>query len=169
VHWLGLVIVTVVVAAAQTTIGSRMAIKGVAPSFLLVTAVYYGFRWPTAAAGIAGWTLGLAGDLTSLGQIGAQSLSLAVVAMAASRLRSVLMTDRPAAQILTTGVLGWMAYSLILAYGAWRLGSTGWSFGASLRTAGYYALYSAVLAPYLFWLLERAVPMLGLQPQARRR
>lgn len=168
-HWFGLVIVTIVVAAVQTSVGHLMAIKDAYPSFLLVTAVYYGFRWPAAEAGIAGWALGLAADLTSLGPIGAHSLSFALVAMVASRLRNIVMTDHPLAQILVTGLLGWLAYSLIFAHGAWRDSWSVWSFGLSLKRAGWVALYTAVLAPYLFWLLERAVPLLSLQPHTRRR
>ncbi len=168
-HWFGLVIVTIVVAAAQTSIGSLMAIKGVPPSFLLVAAVYYGFRWPASEAGIAGWALGLAADLTSIGPIGAHSLTFALAAMVASQLRNVLMTNHPVAQILVTGLLGWLAYGLIFMYGKWQGVWPAWSLGTCLRSAGAYALYSAVLAPYLFWLLERAVPLLGLQPHSRRR
>lgn len=168
-HWFGLVIVTIVVAAAQTSIGSLMAIKGVPPSFLLVTAVYYGFRWPASEAGIAGWALGLAADLTGATPIGAQSLSFALVAMIASQLRNILMTDHPLAQVLVTGLLGWLAYSLVYVHSAWWGGWPGWSFALCLKRAGWVALYSAVLAPYLFWLLERAVPLLGLQPHSRRR
>ncbi len=168
-QWFGLVIVTIVVAAAQTTLGHLLAIKGVHPSFLLVAAVYYGFRWPVSEAGIAGWVLGLAADLTSGGLIGIQSLCFALAAMIASRLRGVLLIDHPVAQILTTGLLGWGAYSLTFVWLAWRGGWTAWPFGMSLRAAGWFALYTAVLAPYLFWLLERLVPILGLQPQARRR
>ncbi len=168
-YWFGLVIVTIVVAAAQTTLGHLMAINHVPPSFLLIAAVYYGFRWPTSEAGIAGWALGLAADLTSDGPIGPHSLTFALVAMIASRLRNVLMTDHPLAQVLATGLLGWLAYSLTFAYLAWRGGWAAWPFGMSIRGAGWVALYTAVLAPYLFWLLERLVPILGLQPHARRR
>jgi rod shape-determining protein MreD len=169
VHWFGLVIVTIVVAAVQTSVGSLMAIKGVPPSFLLVTAIYYGFRWPVGEAGIAGWSLGMAADLTGATPIGAQSLSFALVAMAASQLRNVLVTNHPLAQILATGVLGWLAYSLVYVHSAWTGGWASWSFALSLKRAAWVAMYSAVLAPYLFWLLDRAVPLLGLQPNGRRR
>jgi rod shape-determining protein MreD len=169
VRWFGLVIVTIVVAAGQTTVGHLMAINKVTPSFLLIAAVYYGFRWPTAEAGIAGWALGLAADLTGITPIGSQSLTYALAAMSASRLRLVLMTNHPMAQILVTGILGWLAYSVVSVHGAWQGGWKVWSFGASLERAGWVALYTAVLAPYLFWLLERFVPLLGLQPHTRRR
>ncbi len=168
-HWFGLVIVTIVVAAAQTSVGSLLTINMVAPSFLLVTAVYYGFRWSATEAGIAGWALGLAADLTGASPIGAHSLCFALAAVIASRLRSVVMTDHPLAQMLVTGLLGWLAYSVIFTHAAWRDGWTTWSFGLSLKRAGWVALYTALLAPYLFWLLERAVPLLGLQPHSRRR
>ncbi len=167
-RWVGLIIVTVVVAAAQTSIGPLLTIKGVGPSFLLVAAVYYGFRWPVSEAGIAGWSLGLAADLTSAGSIGAHSLSFAVAAMIASRLRAILMTDHAVAQILVTGLLGWLAYSLIFVHAGWRDGWTAWSLGASLERAAWVAAYTAVLSPYLFWLLERGVPLLSLQPHGRR-
>jgi rod shape-determining protein MreD len=169
VHWFGLVIVTIVVAAAQTSVGSLLTIHGVGPSFLLATAVWYGFRWPVWEAGIAGWSLGLAADLTSAGPIGAHSLSFAVAAMIASRSGSLLMTDRAVCQILVTGCVGWLAYSLIFVHGAWRDGWAAWSLGVSLERAAWVAAYTAVLSPYLFWLLARAVPLLSLQPHGRRR
>jgi hypothetical protein len=78
------------------------------------------------------------------------------------------MTNHPVVQIVMTGVLGWLAYSVVYLHGAWQSGWS-WSFGASLQRAGWVALYTAVLAPYLFWLLERTVPLLGLQPHTRRR
>jgi rod shape-determining protein MreD len=169
VHWFGLVIVTIVVAAAQTSISPLLTIKGVGPSFLLVAAVFYGFRWPVWEAGIAGWALGLAGDLTSAGPIGAHSLSFAAAAMIASRLGSVLTADRAVVQIVATGVLGWLSYSLIFLHGAWRGGWAAWSPGVSLERAAWVAGYTAVLSPYLFWLLARGVPLLSLQPHERRR
>jgi len=164
-----LIIVTIVVAAAQTSIGPLLTIKGVGPSFLMVAAVYYGFRWPPAEAGIAGWSLGLAADLTSAGPIGAHSLSFAVAGMIASRLRGILMTEHPVSQILVTGILSWMAYSLIFVHGAWRDAWAVWSLAGSLERAGWVAAYTAVLSPYLFWLLERGVPLLSLQPHRPRR
>ena len=64
---------------------------------------------------------------------------------------------------------GWLVYSVVYVHGAWQGGWKVWSFGASLERAGWVALYTAVLAPYLFWLLERSVPLLGLQPHTPRR
>ncbi len=167
-YWLGLIIVTVVVAALQTSVVSLLAIRGVEPSLLLAAAIFYGLRWPPVAAGIAGWAMGLAADLTSTGPVGAQSLTFALAAMAASRLRSVLMTDHPIAQMVVTGVLGWLVYTVVFTHSSWR-DDWAWPFGLSVTRAGYVALYTALLTPYLFWLLERAVPLLGLQPGKRRR
>ena len=169
-HWVGLGIITVVLAAAQTSIGSWIAVQGAAPSFLFIAAVIYGFRWTRNEAGIAGWVLGMAADMTSANSIGPQALGFALSAVAANRLRSVLMVDNPIAQLATVGLLGWLTFAGMLVYEALlKTGWNGWSIGTCLRRAAWMAGYTAMLAPSLFWLMDRILPAFGLHLESKRR
>jgi len=169
VHWLGLVIVTLLAAAVQTSLAGWMEVQGARPSFLFIVAMFYGMHQPMVQAGIAGWALGLAGDLTSQGPMGIQSLTLALAAMAASRLRGLIVVENPIVQLLVTGLLCWASYSVIIGCNAWRDGRAGWSLGRSVTAAAWTAGYTALLTPYLFWLLRRVSHLLALPPGRRRR
>lgn len=169
-QWITLGIITLVLAVAQTMVRSWMEIQGVVPSLLFIAAVGYGFRWPLVQAGIAGWVLGMVADITSSNPIGPQGLAFALSAMAAYRLRSVIMVENPIAQLLTVGALGWATFSGVRVYERLiNLGLSGWSMGSCLRWGAQMAIYTALLTPYLFWILERILPVAGLRAEGKRR
>lgn len=169
-HWIGLAIITIILAVAQTALRPWIQVNDAAPSLLFIAAVGYGFRWPMIEAGIAGWVLGTVADITSSNPVGPQGLGFALSAVAASRLRSVIVTDNPIAQLLTVGLLGWVTFSGVRIYERLvNMGLSGWSLSSCLRWACWMAGYTALLTPYLFWILNRILPLLGLRLESKRR
>lgn len=169
-HWVGLALIAVILAALQTSVGSWIRVQDTAPSFLFIAAIGYGFRWTRVEAGIAGWVLGMAADIASAVPLGPQSLTFALAALAAHRLRSVVMVDSPLAQLLTVGALGWATFTVVHSYGMLvAAGWQAWSLAASARWALGAAAYTALLTPYLFWILDRILPLLGLRAEGKRR
>jgi rod shape-determining protein MreD len=165
-----LAIITVILAVAQTTVPSWMQFHGAVPSLLFIAAISYGFRWPMVEAGIAGWVLGMVADITSANPIGGQGLGFALSAIAANRLRSILTADNPIAQLLTVGILGWLTFSGVRIYERLvSLGLRGWSLGSCIQWGAWTAGYTALLTPYLFWILNRIPPLLGLRVEGKRR
>lgn len=169
-HWIGLGIITIVLAVVQATIRPWMEVHGAVPSLLFIAAISYGFRWPTIEAGIAGWVLGMVADITSANPVGPQGLGFALSAVAANRLRNVILVDNPFAQLLTVAALGWLTFSGVRIYERLvNVGLGGWSLSSCLRWAGWMAGYTALLTPYLFWILDRILPLLGLRVEGKRR
>lgn len=169
-HWVGLAIITIVLAAAQTSVSPWVAIHGAVPSLLFIAAIRYGFRWPMIEAGIAGWVLGMAADITSASPIGPQALGFTLSAIAANRLRTVVMADHPIAQILTVGLLSWGTFCGVRIYdNLVSLGLSGWSLTECVRWAGWMAGLTALLSPYLFWILDRILPLVGMRMEGKRR
>ena len=168
-NWLTLGIVVILATAAQTSVAAWIQVHGACPWFLFIVAMFYGMHFPMVQAGLAGWVLGMAGDLTSQGPMGAQSLGLALAAMGASRLRDLVVVENPMVQIAAAAALCWVTYAAIITYDAWRSGWAGWTVGMSLTQAAWLAGYTALLTPYLFWLLKRASRPIGLPSPTRRR
>ncbi len=169
-RWIGLAIIALILAVAQIFVRSWMEVHAAVPSLLFIAAIRYGFGSPVVEAGIAGWVLGMVADITSANPIGPQAIGFALSAMAAQRMRSVVMVDNPIAQLLIVSLLGWLTFSGISIYEHLAdLGLHGWSLAECLRWAGWTAGYTALLTPYLFWILDRMWPALGLRVESKRR
>jgi len=167
-RWLPLGVVAAVCAVMQGTLGAWIEVQGARPSFLFMAVTFYGLHSPTVNAGIAGWVLGLAADLTSEAHFGVQSLTFALAGMAASRLRSLFVAENPIVQICITGLLCWASYTAIFLIDAWRSNWSAWGPGRLAVIAAWTALYTAVLTPYAHWLGGRISGWLGLEHKRKR-
>ena len=122
------------------------------PDLLLVLGLFLALYLESHEVFVVGWCFGLASDLVSVaGRLGLGALLFCLVLYLISLLRKGFFGTRVLAQFLLC--LG----AVFLVHWAWFLAAAGLN-AAPLRTwqvaeqAALDALYSAFLAPYLFWL-----------------
>jgi rod shape-determining protein MreD len=121
------------------------------PDLVLVAGLFLAFYFEPAEVFAAGWCMGLASDLANVaGRLGLKALLFCLVLAAISAIRSEIPRTRIWAQCA-------MALALVFAvHLAWYI-ITRLAMGAGLwlvrsgEEAILDGLYSAVLAPYLFW------------------
>jgi rod shape-determining protein MreD len=136
------------------------------PDLLLTLGLFLAFFFPPREVFVAGWFLGLTSDLGgSVSRLGLKALLFCLVLYLVSHLRGNLPRKRAivqfAAALATVFVIHWVWHlATALVGGVWPpvLGSA----EASLLDA----LYTAVLAPYLFWILLLLRSPLGLSASA---
>ena len=124
----------------------------VRPDLLLVLGLFLALNLESHEVFVVGWCFGLASDLVSVaGRLGLGALLFCLVLYLISLLRKGFFGTRVLAQFLLC--LG----AVFIVHWAWFLATAGLN-AAPLRTwqvaeqAALEALYSAFLAPYLFWL-----------------
>jgi len=122
------------------------------PDLLLILGLFLALHLESHEVFVVGWCFGLASDLVSVaGRLGLGALLFCLVLYLISLLRKGFFGTRVLAQFLLC--LG----AVFLVHWAWFLAAAGLN-AAPLRTwqvaeqAALDALYSAFLAPYLFWL-----------------
>jgi rod shape-determining protein MreD len=136
------------------------------PDLLLALGLFLAFFFPPREVFVAGWFLGLASDLVSVaGRLGLKALLFCLVLYLVSHLRGNLPRQRALAQFAAALV------TVFAVHGVWHLATAalGGAWPPVLRSAEISfldALYTAVLAPYLFWILLLLRSPLGLSASA---
>ena len=136
------------------------------PDLLLTLGLFLAFFFPPREVFVAGWFLGLASDLMgNVGRLGLKALLFCLVLYLVSHLRGNLPRQRATVQfavaLVTVFAIHWV----------WHLATAtlGGAWPPVLRSAEISfldALYTAVLAPYLFWMLLLLRSPLGLSASA---
>ncbi len=169
-RWLTVAILAYVCLVAETTLfrPGVLALKVgphvVQPELLLVLGVFVALTYEPREVFFAGWAMGLASDLAApYGRLGVRALVFAVVLWLVSYLQGNVFRTRVVIQFLLCLVIVFVVrwtWDLAARYvlGAPLL------VGHSARGAALAALYSAILAPYLFWLFFRLRGPLRLPP-----
>jgi len=126
--------------------------SSVRPDLLLVLGVFLALHLESYESFVVGWCFGLASDLVSVtGRLGVGAFLFCLVLYLIGFLRKGVFGARVLAQFLIC--FG----AVFIVHWAWFLATAGLN-AAPLRTwqvaeqAALDALYSAFLAPYLFWL-----------------
>jgi len=140
-----------------------VAVEGhwVRPDLVFILGLFLALYFQPAEVFIAGWCLGLASDLASItGRLGARALLFAVVLYLVSRLRVRFLRGPMLTQFLLA--LASVFFVHLLWYAATHLleGSP-LVVGRTVVASFLDALYSAIFAPYLVWLLQRLRGPLG--------
>ena len=136
------------------------------PDLVLALGLFLAFFFPPREVFVAGWFLGLASDLVSVaGRLGLKALLFCLVLYLVSHLRGNLPRQRALAQFAAALV------TVFAVHGVWHLATAalGGAWPPVLRSAEISfldALYTAVLAPYLFWILLLLRSPLGLSASA---
>jgi rod shape-determining protein MreD len=125
------------------------------PDLVLVYGLFLAFYFEPRQVFVAGWCLGLAADLASVsGRLGLTALLAAGILTGLSAIRKSLNRS----WVVTQSLLALAVVGVI--HAAWYLGNR-YLAGAppellrSLEQAALDAAYSAIVAPYLFWVLQR--------------
>jgi len=165
VRWTLLVIFAYLLAVMQSTLFEpRLLGLGafgldVKPDLLLLLALFVALRVDTATAFITAWSLGFVESLclhSGEGTLGVTPLLFGLLVWLVCLVRPMLDTSRIVVQMLLC--LG-IAFALRLPQQVilhW-LTNTQFSFLQVVQRSFGDAAYTAVLAPYLFWLLSQTV------------
>ena len=171
-RWLLVAIIAYVLVVIETAVflpgGLAVEVDAhpVRPDLLLALGLFLAFFFPPREVFVAGWFLGLASDLVSVaGRLGLKALLFCLVLYLVSHLRGNLPRQRAIVQfavaLVTVFAVRWVWHlATALVGGAWP---------PVLRSAEISfldALYTAVLAPYLFWILLLLRSPLGLSASA---
>jgi cell shape-determining protein MreD len=121
------------------------------PDLMLVIGLFLAFYFEPAQVFAAGWCLGLASDLVSVaGRLGLKAMLFCLLLAAVSAIRSEIPRTRIWVQFAAALVLVFVVH--LAWYAVTRLASgAGLWLVRSGEEAVLDGLYSAVLAPYLFW------------------
>ena len=164
--WLPFGILGVIAVVCQTTVVPRMAIHSIWPEWTFVLVVHYALWGPRPDAAIAAWLLGLIVDFQSADPIGLHAFCYGAAAWAILRVRQLMFRDHPVTHVAVTLVFTFAVQLLIAVYRWWSLSAP--SAGAGLWfSALLIALYTALWAPVLHWLLIRMGKWTGLAAAAR--
>ena len=166
-RWYLVVIFAYVLAVMQTTLfapdllGLGAFGTAVRPDLLLLVAVFVALRAEPPAVFIAAWCLGLVEDLSfGHGPLGVTAMLFGLAASGVCLLRGLIVPVRILTQVLLAlaAVVAVRVPQQMLLW--WLTGSRADLLLALQRGCGD-ALYSAILAPYLFWLLAKLLPKPG--------
>jgi len=138
------------------------------PDLVLLLGLFLALYLDPYETFVIGWCLGLASDLVSIsGRLGVQPILMSLVLAVVCRGRDLFNRTRVLTQFLLA--LGVVALVHFLWYVATRFFEDApLAIGRSMEQALLDALYAAVLAPYLFWVLERLRSALGVTDEARQ-
>lgn len=165
-HWVSFFILLYLAAVVQSTVAPAAAIHHARPDFMVILAVFYALMAPGQDAVLACWIVGLMMDLMSLGYEGRANVGLHAASLGAAgwlivRVRSLTLRESVGTQLFftfsATAAVSMLAGAYMMyAARAWNL----WAqvVGQSLFTAAY----TAMLAPYLHWMLRRLRGPLGM-------
>jgi len=136
------------------------------PDLLLALGLFLAFFFPPREVFIAGWFLGLASDLVGIaGRLGLKALLFCLGLYLVSHLRGNLPRQRAIVQFVAALAI---VFAVHLA-GHLATAALGGAWPPVLRSAEISfldALYTAVLAPYLVWMLLLLRSPLGLSASA---
>jgi rod shape-determining protein MreD len=171
VRWFLITIVAYICLVAQTTafrVGALALPVGdhwARPDLLLVVGLFLALFYRPGEVFVAGWLLGLAADMAGGGgRLGLLALEYSVLLAIISALRQALPRTRVLGQFAATLVVAFivrLVWHLVtpMVGGAWP------SLTYALAGATLDAIYTAILAPYIFWLLTLLRAPLGLATQ----
>lgn len=171
--WIAFAILMYVVTAAQSAAVPFFSVHGVRPDLMVIVAVQYALAARTLDAVLACWIIGLLADLTSIGASGASNVGLAALsyslaALAVIGVRNLTFRDSVVTHLVFCLLFKFLVDGLAGIHLAYATGQ--WArLTASLWGGLYASIYTALLAPYGHWLLQRLRGPLGIGSTSRLR
>jgi rod shape-determining protein MreD len=147
----------------QLGLGHYASVKGAAPNLVLLAVIFIVSHVPRDAGLLGAFSLGLVQDLLGLGPPGLYAVAYGLVALAVERTRSSVYRDHPLTH-LSVALAGGLIVALVVSLHGWvRPAGPGLSEGgvtvapvrAPVGALFLSAVYTAVLAPPLLWMLNR--------------
>jgi uncharacterized membrane protein len=182
-RWILLVIGIWVLVIVQTTMGQILTFEtrwlgAIGPDLLASLAVFVALYAQNAAdTMIAAFLLGFALDATAFGGsggmavIGPMAIAYGLAARALFAVREAFFRQRVLARIVLTLLFCLFAHGLWVTSQAILAGSAeAWSnYGRMLLQASAISVYSAALAPGMFWVFDRLRRRIMSEPTGRSR
>ena len=159
-RWISFAIIAVMCLTLHTTLAQRLAVWGAWPDAILVMVVFFGMHAKRWDAVIAGWTLGVMGDLASMERFGLLSLTYALVALAVQSSREWMFRYHPLTHFSVTFAAGLVTQCVFWMYTVMTTDSPAgqsWSVGPVA-----IAFYSGLCALPVHAVLLRMSSWLGL-------
>ena len=172
-RWITFLILLYIMAALQVSHLFAFPDGGHAfwPSILFLPdlAIFYALFAAEPAAPLCGLICGIAFDLANAELIGTNAVALALVAFIVMKIRLSIFRDHAVSQALIT-LLALLLFTLLNAIFRLILGAPldGHSFWIHIGHLAADSVYSAIVAPILFWLFFRFTPLLGFTKQGPR-
>jgi rod shape-determining protein MreD len=161
-RWLRFFILAYVAVALQSGLGGYVQVHGAAPDLVLMAVVFICLNAPRDAALLGCFVLGLIHDLLTLQPPGTYALAYGLFGLLAVKARDELPRNHPLSHAMLA-LIGGLITAFILSARGWIRPP-----GASLWTGVLSAVYTAVLAPVLIWMLQRFRKAFSFAPQRRR-
>jgi len=168
-RWIGFLILLALAAVLQSTVVSWIRIQRIGPDLVFLLALFYLLYAEPLDALIVAWLAGLTLDLFSQVRLGTFAFSFGLVGLVLVRLRQLVFRDHPVTQLFLALVGCELTQAVARSVTAVLEPRLAWGPTDVLLGALYTALYTAVLAPYVLWLLLRFRGVLGVRPPSRLR
>lgn len=161
-RWISFFILAYLAVAIQSGLGGFVQIGGAAPDLVLLAAVFLCLNAPADAALLGCFMLGLVHDLLTLQPLGSYALGYGLFALFAVKAREELPRRHPLSHA-ALALIGGLITGVILVVRGWVRPP-----GMLISTALISAIYTAVIAPILVWVLQRFSRLFAFAPQRRR-
>jgi rod shape-determining protein MreD len=137
------------------------------PALLLILGLFLAFFFKPAEVFVAGWCLGLAADMINVtGRLGLQALEYSVILALVSSFQTALPRTRKLAQCLAALAVVF-AVRLVWYLATPLLDGNAPALVQSIEESILDAAYTAILAPYVFWVLLLLRSPLGISSQVK--
>lgn len=160
--WLPYFILAYVMTGLQIGLAGHLQFHGAAPNLILIAAVFIAVNAPRQPALLGCFGLGLIQDMVTLQPPGTYALGYALLALFVASAKEIGYRDHPVTHVVVT-FLGGLLSGAVLLVGGW-IRHEGTTVGQVMLTA----LYSAVLAPLVLWLLQRLRGVFSFTQPRRR-
>ena len=150
--------VTVILQTTFFTEGSldiNISQQSVLPDILLILGMFVALSCRPFEAAISGWFLGFAMDIySSAGRLGLAAIIFAVCLSGLAHIRGEIVKTRIVTQFIVALAVTF-AVHLIRYMALYGMGESVMGFWMAVRISFFDGVYTAVLAPYIFWLLHK--------------
>jgi rod shape-determining protein MreD len=171
-RWLPFFILAYVILGLQLGVGEFVSWRGAQPNLVLVVAVFVAINAPRDAGLMAAFLLGLLQDLVSAQPPGLYALSYGLAALVVVGSKQLAYSDHPVTHFVLALGGGLVTAVVVYVHGLVRPpgvpvttegGEVLSPFRPGLGMLLFAALYTAALAPLLFWLLGKFKPAFGFR------
>jgi rod shape-determining protein MreD len=155
-HPVRLVVIMVLTVLVQVTVFPHLRLFGVVPDLGLLLAVAIAFRHGPEAGALVGFATGLGYDLFLASPVGMCALAYALTAYIVGVLQTGMLRS-PAWIPPLVGLLAGFGGGLIFTVIGVLAGVTAVSTWSAITTVALAAVYDALLAPFVFWLVAHVI------------
>ncbi|HZN69367.1 MAG TPA: rod shape-determining protein MreD [Tepidisphaeraceae bacterium] len=165
-RWLAWFILAYVALGLQVGLAPHLRYHGAAPNLVLLAVVYVGINAPRDAALLGGFCLGVVQDLATQQPPGLFALAYGLVAMILVGSHHLTSREHPLTHFALALVGGLVTAAVLLIHGWIHPPAPG--AGLSVGTEFTRVLYTALLAPVVIGVLQRAKKFFAFDSQRRK-